>query len=202
MSDTYKSIAETVEGIYKEKGSKFLAFAIPVSTIDDIKTLLEKYRKDYFDARHVCYAYMLGAEKKEFRCNDDGEPSGTAGKPILGRILSADLSDILIIVVRYFGGTKLGTSGLITAYKTASEDALNNATIIEKVLKSRITIEYDYLVTSQVQKVFKDFDADLISSEFTSICKNTIEIPLSTKDSLCEKLKKIESVIIKDENEG
>ena len=182
MSDTYKSIAETVEGIYKEKGSKFLAFAIPVSTIDDIKTLLEKYRKDYFDARHVCYAYMLGAEKKEFRCNDDGEPSGTAGKPILGRILSADLSDILIIVVRYFGGTKLGTSGLITAYKTASEDALNNATIIEKVLKSRITIEYDYLVTSQVQKVFKDFDADLISSEFTSICKNTIEIPLSTKD--------------------
>ncbi len=202
MSDTYKSIAETVEGIYKEKGSKFLAFAIPVSTIDDIKTLLEKYRKDYFDARHVCYAYMLGAEKKEFRCNDDGEPSGTAGKPILGRILSADLSDILIIVVRYFGGTKLGTSGLITAYKTASEDALNNATIIEKVLKSRITIEYDYLVTSQVQKVFKDFDADLISSEFTSICKNTIEIPLSTKDSLCEKLKKIESVVIKDENEG
>ena len=202
MSDTYKSIAETVEGIYKEKGSKFLAFAIPISTIDDIKTLLEKYRKDYFDARHVCYAYMLGAEKKEFRCNDDGEPSGTAGKPILGRILSADLSDILIIVVRYFGGTKLGTSGLITAYKTASEDALNNATIIEKVLKSRITIEYDYLVTSQVQKVFKDFDADLISSEFTSICKNTIEIPLSTKDSLCEKLKKIESVVIKDENEG
>lgn len=202
MSNTYKSIAETVEGIYKEKGSKFLAFAIPVSTIDDIKTLLEKYRKDYFDARHVCYAYMLGAEKKEFRCNDDGEPSGTAGKPILGRILSADLSDILIIVVRYFGGTKLGTSGLITAYKTASEDALNNATIIEKVLKSRITIEYDYLVTSQVQKVFKDFDADLISSEFTSICKNTIEIPLSTKDSLCEKLKKIESVVIKDTNEG
>ena len=127
MDDTYKTIVRLAEGTYSEKRSKFLAFAIPVRSLDEIKEQLKFYEKKYFDARHVCYAYMLGAERTNFRANDNGEPSGTAGRPILGQINSFDLTDILLVVVRYFGGIKLGTSGLIVAYKAAAQEALNAA---------------------------------------------------------------------------
>lgn len=132
MEDTYKTIEGQSEAIYTEKRSKFIAIAIPVRTLTEVKAHLGEYQKKYYDARHVCYAYMLGAERKEFRANDNGEPSGTAGKPILGQINSNELTDILIIVVRYFGGIKLGTSGLIVAYRTAAAQAIAEATIIER----------------------------------------------------------------------
>ena len=134
MTDSFLSISSPSEGIYTEKRSKFLAFAFPVSTVDEIKELVEAHQKKYYDARHVCYAYMLGHERKDFRANDNGEPSGTAGKPILGQINSNELTDILIIVVRYFGGVKLGTSGLIQAYKAAAAEAIAAATIVEKTV--------------------------------------------------------------------
>ena len=134
MSDIYKTINSTAEGIYKIKGSKFLSFAIPVQNVDEIKVIVAEYRKQYFDARHVCYAYMLGNERLEFRANDDGEPSGTAGRPILGQINSYELTDVMIIVVRYFGGILLGTGGLVSAYKEAAIEALSQAEIIEKIV--------------------------------------------------------------------
>ena len=131
LDDTYKTIASTSEGIYKEKGSKFLAFAIPVVSEAEIKEHIDKIKKEYYDARHHCYAYILGADKATYRINDDGEPSGTAGRPIHGQLLSKDLTNTLVVVVRYFGGIKLGVSGLITAYKAATKDALDNAVVIE-----------------------------------------------------------------------
>ena len=142
--DTYKTIIEPSEGIYTEKRSKFIAIALPVRTLDEIKMHLETYQKKYYDARHVCYAYMLGAARKDFRANDNGEPSGTAGKPILGQINSNELTDILIIVVRYFGGIKLGTSGLIVAYKAAAAEAIAAATIIEKTVDEDVTVMFEY----------------------------------------------------------
>ena len=143
MDDTYKTITKQSESIYTEKRSKFIAIAIPVQTIEEVKAQLDCYQKKYYDARHVCYAYMLGAERKNFRANDNGEPSGTAGKPILGQINSFELTDILVIVVRYFGGIKLGTSGLIVAYRTATSQALSAAEIIEKI-NPRIAIPMHY----------------------------------------------------------
>ena len=144
MEDTYKTIEGQSEAVYTEKRSKFIAIAIPVRTLTEVKAHLEEYQKKYYDARHVCYAYMLGAERKEFRANDNGEPSGTAGKPILGQINSNELTDILIIVVRYFGGIKLGTSGLIVAYRTAAAQAIAEATIIEKTVDMDLKIIFEY----------------------------------------------------------
>ena len=136
--DTFKTVKETAKGLFTEKKSKFISFVIPVETVDDVKSEVEKYRKEYYDARHVCWAYMLGSDREEFRSNDDGEPSGTAGKPILGQINSNELTNILIIVIRYFGGVKLGTSGLIVAYKEAAIEAIANAEIIEKTVDNTI----------------------------------------------------------------
>src|ERR1035437_5115796 len=150
--DSYHTIITSTEGIYKEKGSKFLAFSIPVENSEQVKELVKTFKKDYYDARHVCYAYMLGAECKEWRANDDGEPSGTAGLPILGQINSRELTNILIIVVRYFGGSLLGTSGLNTAYKETAADALNQATVIEKTVDSEFEIHFDYLLMNDVMR--------------------------------------------------
>ena len=161
MSDTYKTISSPAEGIYKEKGSKFLSFAIPVKTAEEIKEIIKEYRKQYYDARHVCYAYMLGAEHKDFRANDDGEPSGTAGRPILGQINSRELTDILVIVVRYFGGVLLGTGGLVVAYKEATADALNQAEIIEKTVDEVISVRFDYLLMNDVMRIIKDTGAQI-----------------------------------------
>ena len=158
FDDTYKTLAAPSEGVYKEKGSKFLAFAYPVRTLDEVKAHLERLRKDYFDARHHCYAYILGPRKDAFRANDDGEPSGTGGRPIHGQLLSADLTDTLIVVVRYFGGILLGASGLANAYKTAARDAIDHATIVERTIDCRYRLSFAYEAMNDVMRILKDFD--------------------------------------------
>ena len=158
FDDTYKTLAAPSEGLYKEKGSKFLAFAYPVHNLDEIKAHLEQLRKDYFDARHHCYAYILGPRKDAFRANDDGEPSGTGGRPIHGQLLSADLTDTLIVVVRYFGGILLGASGLANAYKTAARDAIDHATIVERTIDCRYRLAFAYEAMNDVMRILKDYD--------------------------------------------
>ncbi len=157
--DTYQTIANQSEGLYKEKGSRFIAYTYPVSSADEAKAIIQSLRKQYHDARHVCYAWSVGAETPETRSNDDGEPSGTAGRPILGIILSNSLTNILIVVVRYFGGVKLGTSGLITAYKAAAADAVANAEIIEKTVDVDFTVSFAYPLMNEVMRVVKDVGA-------------------------------------------
>jgi uncharacterized YigZ family protein len=176
MSDTYKTIITPTEGIYKEKGSKFLSFAIPVSSADEVKEIVKNYRKEYYDSRHVCYAYMLGADRKEFRANDDGEPSGTAGRPILGQINSRELTNILVIVVRYFGGILLGTGGLVVAYKEATTDALDQAEVIEKTVDESISIIFDYVLMNEVMRIIKDTNAQISSQNFEDQCAMQLSI--------------------------
>ena len=180
FDDTYKTIAAPAEGLYKEKGSKFLAFAYPVRTIDEVKAHLEQLRKDYFDARHHCYAYILGARKDAFRANDDGEPSGTGGRPIHGQLLSADLTDTLIVVVRYFGGILLGASGLANAYKTAARDAIDHATIIEKTIDCRYRLGFAYETMNDVMRILKDYDLKPENANYNLDC--TLEV--SVRQSL------------------
>lgn len=194
MDDTYKTIAKLVEGTYFEKRSKFLAFAIPVRSLDEVKEHLKFYEKKYFDARHVCYAYMLGAERVDFRANDNGEPSGTAGKPILGQINSFGLTDVLIVVVRYFGGIKLGTSGLIVAYKAAAQDALNAAEIIEKTVDADISFLFEYPFMNDVMRIVKEESPEIVSQDFDNDCLMTLRIRKSQFDRLKERLKKVETL--------
>lgn len=194
MYDTYKTIAKLVEGTYSEKRSKFLAFAIPVRSLDEVKEHLKFYEKKYFDARHVCYAYMLGAERVDFRANDNGEPSGTAGKPILGQINSFGLTDVLIVVVRYFGGIKLGTSGLIVAYKAAAQDALNAAEIIEKTVDADISFLFEYPFMNDVMRIVKEESPEIVSQDFDNDCLMTLRIRKSQFDRLKERLKKVETL--------
>ncbi len=170
FDDTYKTIAQPSEGIYKEKGSKFLAFAYPVHTIEDVKRHLDQLRKDYFDARHHCYAYILGPHKDAFRANDDGEPSGTGGRPIHGQLLSADLTDTLIVVVRYFGGILLGASGLANAYKTAARDAIDHATIVERTIDCRYRLSFQYENTNDVMRILKDFNIKPENPQYDMQC--------------------------------
>ena len=198
MADSYLTIEKYTEAIYKEKGSKFIAFAIPVSNVEQIKEILEEKRKEHHDARHVCYAYILGVDKADYRSNDDGEPSGTAGRPILGSLLSAGVTNVLIAVVRYFGGTKLGTSGLINAYKVASADALENAEIIEKTVDEEIHILFDYLVMNDVMKIIKDVAPQVLSQQFDNSCRMVLSIRKGDAPNLIERLKKVESLIIED----
>ena len=180
FDDTYKTLAEPSEGLYKEKGSKFLAFAFPVRTLDEVKAHLEQLRKDYFDARHHCYAYILGPRKDAFRANDDGEPSGTGGRPIHGQLLSADLTDTLIVVVRYFGGILLGASGLANAYKTAARDAIDHATIIEKTIDAHYRLAFAYETLNDVMRILKEFDLKPENQDFNLDC--TLEV--SVRQSL------------------
>ena len=193
-NDTYKTIGETSEGLYKEKGSKFIAYAFPVTSEDEIKSHIANLKKEYYDARHHCYAYMLGADKKNFRANDDGEPSSTAGKPILGQILSKDLTNILIVVIRYFGGTKLGVSGLIHAYKTAAAEAIENTNILDKTVNDIYDINFDYLVMNDVMKIIKDDQPKQLGQDFNLTCKITLSIRQSEVDRIIEKFNKIDSV--------
>jgi uncharacterized YigZ family protein len=192
--DSYKTISETAEGIYKEKGSKFITYAYPVTCEEEIKEHIAVLKKEYYDARHHCYAYMLGAEKKNFRANDDGEPSSTAGKPILGQILSHDLTNILIVVVRYFGGTKLGASGLIHAYKTAAADAISNATIVDRTVNDVYDIHFDYLVMNDVMRVIKEEQPLQLGQDFNLTCKITISMRQNDIGRVLERFEKIESV--------
>ena len=182
--DTYKTIIEPSEGIYTEKRSKFIAIALPVRTLDEIKMHLETYQKKYYDARHVCYAYMLGAARKDFRANDNGEPSGTAGKPILGQINSNELTDILIIVVRYFGGIKLGTSGLIE--KTVDED---------------VTVMFEYPFMNDIMRIVKEEEPEILNQSYDMDCSMTLRIRRSMMPKLRARLEKVETArILDDEN--
>ncbi|MBP3715506.1 MAG: YigZ family protein [Phocaeicola sp.] len=198
MDDTFKTIAAPAEGTYSEKRSKFLAFAIPVRTQDEVKELVKEYQKRYYDARHACYAYMLGHERKDFRANDNGEPSGTAGKPILGQINSNELTDILIIVVRYFGGIKLGTSGLIGAYKTAAADAIANATIIEKTVDDDVTVFFEYPFLNDVMRIVKEEEPQVVEQVFEMDCKMTLRIRRSKMERLRSRLEKVETARIQE----
>ena len=183
--DEFRTIATTSEGYYTEKRSKFLAFAHPVKTTDEVKDIIAGYRKKYYDARHVCYAYMLGAERTEFRANDDGEPSSTAGKPILGQINSNELTDILIVVVRYYGGVNLGTSGLIVAYREAAADAIAHATIVTRQVEEIVRYSFSYLQMNDVMRIVKDMAPRIISQTF----ENTCEIVLAIRKSEAEQLR-------------
>ncbi|MBP5504829.1 MAG: YigZ family protein [Bacteroidales bacterium] len=188
-SDCYKSIASPSKGIFKDKGSKFLAFAYPVETEDEIKAIVAGIKKEYFDARHHCYAWRLGHLGDKWRANDDGEPSSTAGKPILGQIVSNNLSDILIVVVRYFGGILLGTSGLINAYKSASAEAIAAATVVEKVATVRYRICFDYAQMNAVMKCLKDFRLSPMNTIFDNQCSLEVDIRLSTTNSFTESIR-------------
>ena len=185
MNDEFKTIKKTSEGYYTEKRSKFLAFAHPVKTVDEVKDIVAQYRKKYYDARHVCYAYMLGAERTEFRANDDGEPSSTAGKPILGQINSNELTDILIVVVRYYGGVNLGTSGLIVAYREAASDAISHAQIETRQVEELINYSFAYPQMNDVMRIVKEMQPRIISQTYD----NTCEIRLSIRKSEAEQLK-------------
>lgn len=182
MTERYLTIAGEAEGIYKDKGSKFLAFAVPAESIEDVKEQLEQFRQRYHDARHICYAYMLGAERQDYRANDDGEPSGTAGRPILGQINSRQLTNILIVVVRYFGGILLGTGGLITAYKEAASDALSRAEIVEKDVMIRKTLRFPYEKMNEVMRLLKDTQAVITRQDFDGECIIECNIKLSYAD--------------------
>lgn len=196
MLDSFKTIASIAEGTYSEKRSKFLAFAIPVETVDEVKAYVAEYQKRYYDARHACYAYMLGAERTDFRANDNGEPSGTAGKPILGQINSYELTNILIIVVRYFGGIKLGTSGLIVAYRQAAIEALENAQIIEKTVDDDITFTFEFPMMNAVMKVVKDMNPQIISQGYDTDCTMTLRIRRDFMPRLRSRLEKVETLRI------
>lgn len=187
MSDTYRTISAISEGYYTEKRSKFYAFAHPVETVDEVKDIVAMYRKKFYDARHVCWAYMLGHERIDFRANDDGEPSSTAGKPILGQINSSELTNILVVVIRYYGGVNLGTGGLIVAYRTAAADAIANANIEERLIEQEIVYNYPYIMMNDVMRVVKDMQPRIISQTFD----NTCEIKLSIRKSEAPRLKSL-----------
>lgn len=192
MTDEYKTITEVIgEGFYSEKRSKFLAFAHHVETIDEIKDILASYRKKYYDARHVCYAYMLGADKADFRANDDGEPSSTAGKPILGQINSYDLTNVLVIVVRYYGGVNLGTGGLIVAYRTAAADALDHATIETRLVEEIITYSFPYPMMNAVMRVIKEMQPRIVSQTFDNTCSISMSIRQEMAPVLRDRLEKL-----------
>ena len=191
MTDEFKTIKTISEGYYTEKRSKFLAFAHPVSTVEEIKEILAVYRKKYYDARHVCYAYMLGADRTEFRANDDGEPSSTAGKPILGQINSNELSDILIVVVRYYGGVNLGTSGLIVAYKAAAADAIEHAEIISRQVEEIVEYSFAYPLMNQVMRIVKEMNPRILDQQFDNTCTIKLSIRQSQAEELRSKLAKL-----------
>lgn len=192
MTDEYKTITEVIgEGFYSEKRSKFLAFAHHVETIDEIKDILASYRKKYYDARHVCYAYVLGADKADFRANDDGEPSSTAGKPILGQINSYDLTNVLVIVVRYYGGVNLGTGGLIVAYRTAAADALDHATIETRLIEEVITYSFPYPMMNAVMRVIKEMQPRIVSQTLDNTCSISMSIRQEMAPVLRDRLEKL-----------
>ena len=185
MADTYKTVSKEVcEGFYSEKRSKFLAFVHHVDSVDEAMAIVKEYRKKYYDARHCCYAYVLGSDRADFRANDDGEPSSTAGKPILGQLNRLELTDVLVVVIRYYGGVNLGTGGLIVAYRTATEDALSKAVIEEKFVEERITYRFTYPMINAVMRVVKETGARIVSQSFDNDC----EIVLSSRQSLAEGL--------------
>ena len=193
MEDKYHTISENSvgEGYYTEKRSKFLAFAHHVETVEEVKSIVSAYRKQYYDARHCCYAYMLGPEQKAFRANDDGEPSSTAGKPILGQINSAGLTDILIVVIRYYGGVNLGTGGLIVAYRTAAADAIANATIEVRQVEETIKYDFTYPMMNDVMRIVKEMQPQVVDQQFDNTCSITLRIRKREAEQLRSRLNKL-----------
>lgn len=190
-ADEFLTVSTSGKGIYTEKRSKFLAFAHHVTTADEAMALIKDYRKTYYDARHCCYAYMLGPERQEFRSNDDGEPSSTAGKPILGQINSRQLTDILIVVVRYYGGVNLGTSGLTVAYRTAAAEAIADSEVVTKIVEETVTCSFAYPLMNDVMRVVKETGARIVSQQFDNTCSVTLAIRKSQHQMLCDRLGKL-----------
>ncbi|MFA5973538.1 MAG: YigZ family protein [Lentimicrobiaceae bacterium] len=196
FSDEYKTIVQSAQGSFRDKGSRFLAFAFPAASEVEVKQHLETLRKQYYDATHHCYAYLLGFDKSASRVNDDGEPSGTAGRPIYGQILSNDLTNTLIVVIRYYGGTNLGVPGLIHAYKTAAAEAINNATVVTKIVKEVYQIKYPYELMNDVMKIIKDEILEVINTEFGMECVIRLAIRHSEAARVTAKLSKLNQLII------
>jgi len=201
IKDTYQTIKEKAEGQFKDKGSKFLAFAFPIGNEDEVKSIVQELKKEHFSARHHCYAYRVGANGEHFRANDDGEPSGTAGRPILNQLLSNDLSNVLIVVVRYFGGTLLGVSGLINAYKSAASDVICNSAIITHMIRNRYSLEFDYPLQNSIMRLIKDDDIEVTYTYFDIKCHLAIGIRLLKEEEVLGKLSKIENLQISRLNE-
>ncbi|MDD2277786.1 MAG: YigZ family protein [Bacteroidales bacterium] len=193
--DTYKRIAQNSKGYYREKGSKFISLAYPVGSEDEIKEILLELRKEYHDARHQCYAYVLGFKGDVWRANDDGEPSSTGGKPIHGQIISRDLTNTLVVVIRYFGGTKLGVSGLINAYRTAASDALDNAEIVTLTIKDIYKIKFAYPITNDVMRMIKEEGLSIVDQHFDVSCSITVGVRQSKVDLILEKIDLIDSAV-------
>ena len=191
MTDEYKTISGISEGYYTEKRSKFLAFAHHVEDVTEVKDIVAGYRKKYYDARHVCYAYMIGAERLEFRANDDGEPSSTAGKPILGQINSNELTNILIVVVRYYGGVNLGTSGLIVAYREAASDAIAHATIETRQVEEIVKYTFAYPQMNDVMRIVKEMNPRIVEQTYDNTCEIVLSIRKSEAEQLKSKLAKL-----------
>ena len=197
FEDTYNTIKKTSRGLYKEKGSKFIALAFPVHTEEEVKIKLDEVRKEYHDARHHCYAYVLGFDKSAHRFNDDGEPSGTAGRPIFGQLQSFDLTNILIVVVRYFGGIKLGVSGLITAYRSAAKDAIENTDIVKLTINDEYELSFEYPLMNEVMRVIKDEGLEVIDQDFQLSCKLQFMIRKNSSNRVYERYRKIHGVNIR-----
>ncbi len=199
--DIYKTIEETYEGSFSEKRSKFVSLAIPVNSEEEVKSHLDELRKIYYDARHICWAYHIGTDEVKFRANDDGEPSGTAGRPILGQIRSFELTDILIAVVRYFGGIKLGTGGLVVAYKAAAANALEQAVIVEKTINETVSITFEYPFMNEVMRIVKEMEPTILSQNFEMSCAMTLQIRRSQIELLRNRLSKVQSLLFVDEHD-
>ena len=198
MADTFYTLDAPAEGLYKEKMSKFISFAVPVTSATEAKEVVAKYQKEYFDARHVCWAYMIGTARNEFLSNDNGEPSGTAGKPIIGQINSFNLTNIVIIVVRYFGGIKLGTSGLIVAYREAAREAINAGNIIECHEMASISFTFPYLSMNDVMRVVKDPQIKISDQVFDNACQMTVTTRLDNREALTNRLLDIDGVTLNE----
>jgi uncharacterized YigZ family protein len=198
MKGSFKTILKQSEGIYKEKGSKFLSFAIPVHDTIEIRQIVADFKKKYYDARHICYAYVIGNERNNYRSNDDGEPSGTAGRPILGQLNSHNLTNVLVIVVRYFGGVLLGTGGLTTAYRAAASDALNNAEIVEETINQTLTIQFNYMILNDVMKIIKDGNCTILDQKFEENCSIQFSVPVNNLNILQSILSKIHGLTFEE----
>lgn len=192
MGDCFRTITDNIgEGFYSEKRSKFLAFAHHVSTVDEAMDIVKMYRKKYYDARHCCYAYVLGADGQEFRANDDGEPSSTAGKPILGQISSAELSDVLVVVVRYYGGVNLGTGGLIVAYRTAAADAIAHCEVVQQYVEETVDFSFTYPMMNDVMRIVKEMQPRIVKQQFDNTCSISLSIRKSQAEELRQRLEKL-----------
>lgn len=196
FDDTYKTIKSPSEGIFRDRGSKFIALSFPISSEDDIKPILARIKADHPKARHYCWAFRLTSDRSVFRINDDGEPSGTAGRPILNILLSLDVTNLFVVVVRYFGGTLLGVPGLINAYKTATQEALNAATIIVKTVTDIYKLSFEYLKMNEVMKLIKDESLEILNQSFDNDCLLELEIPKSRVNQLIVRFEKLENVKI------